>query len=196
MRNQFVRLALVLMLISGLASAALALVNSFTAPIIDAAKAEALQQALTEVLPGAEDFREDAAFLKKEQEADREFSTVKAFYRATGSDGNPAGVVATVDAPGYGGPITAMVGVGSDGEVRAVRILSQSETPGLGTKVAGEGFLRAFSGAKAGETLAVNKDGGRIAAVAGATISSRAVTKAVNTALALAQRAGLGGVSP
>lgn len=194
MRNQFVRLAVVLMLISGLASAALALVDSFTAPRIEAAREAALRQSLVEVLPGARNFQEDKQSLARAREADKGFASVTALYRAADGDGNPAGIVVTVSSAGYGGPIAAMIGIGADGEVRAVRILSQSETPGLGTKVAGEGFLRAFSGAKAGETLAVDKDGGRIAAVAGATISSRAVTKAVNTALALAEWAGLQGV--
>lgn len=191
MHNLFVRLAVVLMLISGLASGTLALVDSFTAPRIAAAKEAALQQALTEVLPGAVKFDEDPRLLAQSKEAERSFEAVTAFYQAAAADGAPAGVVVTVAPAGYGGPVTAMIGVGADGEVKAVRILSQTETPGLGTKVAKEEFLRAFSGAKTDETLAVDKDGGRIAAVTGATISSRAVTKAVNIALALAKRAGL-----
>ncbi|MGQ9778964.1 MAG: RnfABCDGE type electron transport complex subunit G [Bacillota bacterium] len=190
MRNQFGRLAVTLMLIAGFAAGALALVDSFTAPRIAKAKAEALERALTEALPGAAAFKEDRKLLaavKKE----REFAIVTAVYRAAASDGSPAGLVVTVTPRGYGGPIELMVGLRRDGTLAAVRVLAQSETPGLGSKVAEEDFLRGFRGAKAGERLAVNKDGGRINAVAGATISSRAVTQGVNVALALAARAGL-----
>lgn len=191
MRNPFVRLAVVLMLISGLASAALALVDSFTGPRIKAAQQAALQEALSEALPGAASFTEDAAFLAKAKKEDGALDAAVAFYRAKAADGSMGGIVVTAAPAGYGGPVTAMIGIGLDGAVRAVRILGQTETPGLGTKVTRDEFLRAFAGAKAGDTLAVDKDGGRIAAVAGATISSRAVVKAVNIALSLARRAGL-----
>lgn len=191
MRNQFTRLAVTLMLIAGFAAGALALVDSFTAPRIAKAKAEALQHALTEALPGAAAFKEDRKLLAAVKKKEREFAIVTAVYRAAASDGSPAGLVVTVTPRGYGGPIELMVGIRQDGMLAAVRVLGQSETPGLGSKVAEEDFLRGFRGAKAGERLAVNKDGGRIAAVAGATISSRAVTEGVNVALALAARAGL-----
>ena len=190
MRNQFVRLTVVLMTIGGLASAALAMVDSFTAPRIKKAEDAALQQALTQALPGATKFKEDKRFLNLAQDKDRTYAAAKAFYRAATPEGNPVGVVVTVAPAGYGGPVTTMVGIGRDGEVKAVRVLKQTETPGLGAKVTKDTFLQAFDGAKTGESLAVNKDGGRIAAVAGATISSRAVAKAVNIALALAMRAG------
>lgn len=191
MRNRFVRLALVLMLISGLASGALALVDSFTGPRIKAAKEAALQQALTEALPGADKFIPDPAFLGEMLEKDASFAMVKAFYRAVAKDGGPVGVVITVAPRGYSSEIEAMVGVARNGEVQAVRILGQNETPGLGTGVTEEEFLRNFAGARSGQTLAVDKDGGTVTAVAGATISSRATARGVNVALALAKRAGL-----
>lgn len=191
MRNQYVKLSVVLMVISGAAAAALALVDNFTAPRIEAAKQAKLQQALAEALPGAAKYSEDKEFLEQAIKDDKTFAVAKAFYRAADESGNPAGVVVTVAPAGYGGPIETMVGIGQDGAVRAVRVLSQSETPGLGNKVTRDKFLQAYSGARVGETLAVNKDGGRIAAIAGATISSRAVTRAVNIALALAERAGI-----
>jgi len=189
-RDQFTRLAITLMLISGLAAGALALVDSFTAPRIAKAKAQALVRALTEVLPGAATFKEDQELLATAKK-EREFATVTAVYRAAAADGSPAGLVVTVTPRGYGGPIELMVGIRQDGTLAAVRVLTQTETPGLGTKVEEEDFLRRFRGAKTGEHLTVDKDGGRINAVAGATISSRAVTQGVNTALSLAVRAGL-----
>ena len=166
------------------------MVDSFTAPRIAKAKAEALRRALAEALPGAAAFKEDRAVLSAAKK-EPEFKIVTAVYRATAADGSPYGLVVAVTPRGYGGPIELMVGIRQDGRVAAVRVLGQSETPGLGTKVTERGFLDQFRGAKTGERLAVNKDGGRINAVAGATISSRAVTQGVNVALSLAGRAGL-----
>lgn len=91
----------------------------------------------------------------------------------------------TTEAKGYGGAIEVMTGIRPDGTVSGVTILSMSETPGLGAKTKESSFLRQYTGANAPD-LAVNKDGGTVNAVSGATISSRAVTEAVNSAIATA----------
>lgn len=77
-----------------------------------------------------------------------------------------------------------VVGVGTDGTVTGVSIISMSETSGLGANASKESFRGQFVG-KSGE-LAVSKDGGEIDALTGATITSRAVTSGVNTALVVA----------
>lgn len=105
-------------------------------------------------------------------------------YEARDSEGHSIGVVVTTRAKGYGGDIEVMTGIRSDGTVAGVTILSMSETPGLGARTKEDAFLTQYSGAN-DPTLAVNKDGGTIDAVSGATISSRAVTDAVNSAIAL-----------
>ena len=77
-----------------------------------------------------------------------------------------------------------VVGVGTDGTVTGVSISSMSETSGLGANASKESFRSQFVG-KSG-VLAVSKDGGEIDALTGATITSRAVTSGVNTALVVA----------
>jgi len=102
-------------------------------------------------------------------------------YLAT-ENGSPAGCVIITSSKGYGGDVQVMVGFDTAGTVTGVSVLSHSETPGLGANAAKPGFLGQFvSSADAGD-LAVVKDGGTVDAVTAATISSRAVTAAVNAA--------------
>lgn len=87
---------------------------------------------------------------------------------------------------GYGDKITLMVGFKADGTISGIDIISHTETPGLGAKADEDGFKSQFPG-KAIQTLTVIKGGGSqpqdIDAIGGATITSSAVTKAVNEAI-------------
>lgn len=75
-----------------------------------------------------------------------------------------------------------IVGVAEDGTVLGVQILTLSETPGLGARVAEDSFLSRFTQSTPPYSVGENID-----AVAGATISSRAVAAAVNAAVEAAQ---------
>lgn len=105
-------------------------------------------------------------------------------YGAIDSDGKQLGVVVVTQVSGYGGAIEVMTGVRSSGRVSGVTVLSMSETQGMGAKTKDSNFLDQFIGANDPD-LAVEKDGGSVNAVSGATISSRAVTNAVNSAIAI-----------
>ena len=111
-------------------------------------------------------------------------------YRALGSDGSSLGVVVeSTSTEGYGGNIQITVGITADGTVSGISILSISETAGLGMKATEPAFYGQYEGKQA-EKFAVSKDGGEgepIDAISGATITSRAVTAAVNVALAYYQ---------
>lgn len=93
--------------------------------------------------------------------------------------GKTVGYSANVESTGFGGTIDMMVGADTEGKTVGVSIVSMSETPGLGSKTNDESFIGQFKG-KSG-TITV---GAEIDAVAGATISSKAVTAGVNNALA------------
>ena len=107
-------------------------------------------------------------------------------------DGGETGyVITTTDGEGYGGDIQVTVGITADGTVSGVSFLSISETAGLGMKATEASFYEQYVGVQT-EKFAVSKDGGDgepIDAISGATITSRAVTGAVNTALAYFQNA-------
>ena len=162
--------ALSLFRICAVAAGALAYVNSVTAPTSAATNAAAADKARGEVLSSADGFEEKTA----------PDGTV--YY--VGKSGEEAvGYVFTTSAKGYGGDVEIMTGVNADGTVAGISILTINETPGLGMNAKKDSFRDQFKG-KSGE-LAVSKDGGEIVAITSATVTSRAVTKAVNEALAL-----------
>ncbi len=104
------------------------------------------------------------------------------------------GVVVTVVAhDGYAGDIKYSVGITNEGKVEGVSLLSISETAGLGMKAKTDpSFLAQFANAKA-DAFKVVKDGSgsaseeKIDAIGGSTITSRAITRGVNSALLVAK---------
>lgn len=88
---------------------------------------------------------------------------------------------------GYGGQIEMMVGVSKEGEVKGIKILSHSETPGLGANAPQPKFSGQFKGKPTDKKLEVVKTApankSEVQAITGATITSRAVTKGVNEAV-------------
>ena len=92
---------------------------------------------------------------------------------------------------GYGGDIKFSTGISSDGKYMGTSILSISETAGLGMRAKTDpAFLAQFNGASV-DKFTVVKDGtgssseDKIDAIGGSTVTSKAVTKGINTALAV-----------
>lgn len=108
--------------------------------------------------------------------------------------GNQVGYVFTANAKGYGGTVAVMVGLDNEGTITGIEILSHSETPGLGANATKDDFKGRFMG-KIGE-LTVDKtsnDGQNIQAITAATITSKAVTSAVNSVTAAFEELNLRG---
>lgn len=101
--------------------------------------------------------------------------------------GETAAYIFTESAKGYGGDVSVMTAVKPDGTIAGVAILDVSnETPGLGQNAAKESFYSQYAGLKKGVSLLKNgakAENNEVDAVTGATITSTAVTRAVNTAL-------------
>ncbi len=91
------------------------------------------------------------------------------------------GYVATSGGKGYGGDVQIMVGIDLNLAVTGVRIVSHSETPGFGGNCENPDWLAQFEGMSG--TLAIEKDKGEVDALSGSTITSRAVTSAINKAI-------------
>ncbi len=102
-------------------------------------------------------------------------------------DGVECGYCVSVSPSGFGGKMSIMVALDLDGAVLGVRIISHSETPGLGDRIAGEDFLSQFKG-KGG-------DGVKLDAISGSTISSKAVATGVETSIAVLSDILTGGVA-
>ena len=172
------RLAITLLLITSIMAGALALVNKITAPRIAQLRAEKVQKAVSEVLPGGGE-------------------EVNCFVDGTGLVTNvyasDLGYAVQVAPIGFDNTITMMVGVDREGNILGISIISHTETAGLGAvaaakNAAGEAFRGQFVGLSG--DLAVTKDGGTVDAITGATITSRAICEGINAAVACARENG------
>ncbi len=110
-------------------------------------------------------------------------------YRAR-KDNQPIAAVFTTIAPnGYNGKIKLLVGVYYDGSLAGVRVISHKETPGLGDKIdlKKADWILQFTGLSLIDPVEskwkVKKDGGQFDQFTGATITPRAVVKAIKNAL-------------
>ena len=110
------------------------------------------------------------------------------FHRAT-KDSKVTAVAFTVTGKGYAGDIVLVMGVNAQGEMLGVRVLTHAETPGLGDKIEEkkDNWIYSFNGLSLDNVpksqWAVKKDGGRFDQFSGATITPRAVVKAVKEGL-------------
>lgn len=156
------------------------------------------------VFPEADGFKEadaDLAAIRRDIESENlTDDAVEAIVEARSADDTLAGYVITVRASdGYAGDIVFAVGVDESGTVRGISFLELSESPGLGMKAADEGkgaFKEQFTDADARSFSVIRSSEDRskddqVQAIAGATITSRAVTNGVNAAL-IAYRAVTG----
>ncbi len=163
-----------------LASGALAWASNATGEAIAAAEAKDLRDSLSEVLPQG---MADNDFLKDTVDLEKEGKTVT-IYRAR-KEGVVKAALFKVAQRGYAGNIQVLMAVDSAGRTLGVRVLKHSETPGLGDKieVKKDPWVRSFDGKSLGdpapEKWAVKKDGGIFDQFAGATVTPRAVVKAV-----------------
>lgn len=109
-------------------------------------------------------------------------------YNAAIKDGDTVGCIFVTEANGYGGTVSVMTAVDMEGKIIAIEILAAAdETPGLGQNVTKPDWYAQFAGLKDDITVikggSAHKENNEINAVTGATISSKAVTSAVNQAL-------------
>ncbi len=147
------------------ASLVLAITHALTAPVIARHHAAGEQHALQAVFPGAD------AFTPAVRNGARYFEA-----RAHGA---LAGYCLIVNTRGYCSTVSMAVGITPDGTITGLQVLSQQETPGLGTRITevrpGDRepwFTRQFRGRR-GDQLRLHD----IDAITGATITSRAVTE-------------------
>jgi electron transport complex protein RnfG len=166
---EFLRLAFVLFITCAVAAASLAVVNLVTKKPIEEYEKNSRIAAVKDVLPGATEI--------KDVEPGRLWDGF--------SGSRLVGRAIAISPQGYGGPINLIFGIDGQNTITGVKIVSQTETPGLGAKVAEPAFTDQFKG-KTRDQLFLKKDnpaGGSIDAITGATISPRAVTAGVRTGL-------------
>ncbi len=177
---EFLRLSVTLFLIAGVMAFLVALVNNITAPVISRQNDEKTSQALMEVLPGADSFV--SVYYPSNSSTDVD---VQGVYRST----NDVGYCVKVAPKGYGGAIETIVGFDANGAVTGIKIVSMSETSGIGTKINNSDFLQNFIG----KTTVVKgdkkiSDKNTVKYISGATKSSKAFMKGINAAIDIASR--------
>jgi len=173
-----IRMVIALFLVAAIAAILLATTDIITREPIAAAQKAALHKALQQVLPEhANDPQLDKIVIG---------ANGVEIYPAKNAAGTILGVAWEVIAPdGYQGSIHILVGVNPDGLVHAIRITEHKETPGLGDGIVNNSkWLASFIHQGLGSIhWKVKKDGGDFDQFTGATITPRAVVKAVKGAL-------------
>jgi len=157
----------------------LGLVNFVTADPIAAVQKAKNDAAMAEVLP--------ASGYEKVEYAGAD-ATIQSVNKATGGEGY---VVEVAPGGSFSGTLTIMVGVSADGTVSGVAVTKSGETSGLGDNAKKPEFRDQFAG-MSGE-VKVTKDGGQVVPITGATITSRAVSAGVTSALTAVAELSQGG---
>lgn len=158
------KLALILLLITAVVAGLLGFVNMLTADKIAENTAKKANEAMQIVLPAP-----------SYEKLEVSYEGVTEAYKAEN------GYVVRLNANGFGGAIDMMVGVDLNGAVTGISVISHAETASLGAECTRPDWQSQFVGAVGG--LQVTKDGGTVDALTGATVTSRAVTQAVNRAV-------------
>ncbi|MDR1831457.1 MAG: RnfABCDGE type electron transport complex subunit G [Fusobacteriaceae bacterium] len=173
MENKFVRYGVVLLVIAAACAGSLAVVNRFTREVIKQNDLIVQNEARQKAMLTATAFKPDET--KKVSDADGELEFIPAF-----EGDKQIGYVTTVTSKGYNGDIVFMLGVGMDGKVTGLSVVSNSETPGLGARVSEGPWQDHWKGVDASYTFKKTTD-----AFAGATISPTAVYNGIIRALTL-----------
>jgi electron transport complex protein RnfG len=178
-RKKILRLGRILFTVAAVTGVILGVVYEITLEPIRRTQERLFGEALSGALPEARSF--SPVMLAPDANP-----VITNAQEALDDDGRSVGYCLTVTPKGYGGPIEIVVGITEAGKLRAIQILSHSETPGLGAKAP----LPAFSGQyenRGSEQLILVKTApagdDEVQAISGATITSTAVTDGVNAAL-------------
>jgi electron transport complex protein RnfG len=164
--------AIVLLIICMISGLLLGYVDGLTRPVISKLDEQTKKDAMAEVFADADSFGDS--------KEDKDIT----YAQALDKDGKTLGYVLETTVNGYGGDIDVMVGIKQDGTINKAKVVSaDDETPGLGQNTKKESFIGQFTG-KSGTFKLVKtspSSSDEIQAVTSATISSTAVTKAVNS---------------
>ena len=166
------KMALILMVICAVVSAVLGAVNMITAPVIADIAAAKTAAAYNEVLPSTGEYTP----------VDYTDANVTAVAKCA------EGTVVEVSISGSQSMLALAIGVDNDGAITGVSVIDHGETPGLGAKSTEAEWRAQFVGQTSG--LALDKKGGEVAPLTGATITSQAIVDACQIAIDTAANVG------
>lgn len=200
MRNETVKLTFVLCIICAVATAALAGVNAVTKGPIESINAQMASEARIEVMtPNGEepgdytaspisetDFETLKGKLASSDESAAELIDV---YTVEDANGLVGYAITANGTRAFSGRITVMVGIKTDGTIIGAKVTAHAETPGLGARATEQAWIDQYDNELYPPTLTIVKQAGynnqadsQIHAITSATVTSNAVTAAVNYA--------------
>ncbi|MBQ2766293.1 MAG: RnfABCDGE type electron transport complex subunit G [Clostridia bacterium] len=156
-----------LLVISMITALILSCVNALTADKIAENIAREKADAIMSIFPSADG----------NEQLNVAFETMSALYMVN-SGSKTIGYAAEVTPLGFGGKMSLMIGVNSDGTLAGVKMISHSETPGLGNRAGAPEYLSQYIGKN---MKALDTDG--IDVITGSTVSSNAILDGVKAAL-------------
>ncbi|MCH5266883.1 MAG: RnfABCDGE type electron transport complex subunit G [Lachnospiraceae bacterium] len=201
-KSTLVHDSICLFVITLVAGLLLGAVYSITVDPIDKQNEKKKQEAYAAVYDGAE-FETDSDIDKKLEDFNKELAAGKISSEQMGVlkdvvieevmkakvDGSDAGYVLTCSGKGYGGAVKMALGIDAEGAIKGIQITDcTNETPGLGQNSSNSEWNGQYVGTNASQDLTVVKgeagsaEAGTISAISGATITSSAVTRAVDGA--------------
>ncbi|KXS37604.1 MULTISPECIES: RnfABCDGE type electron transport complex subunit G [unclassified Candidatus Frackibacter] len=173
-----VAMVAVLTIIMILSATVLTFVFGFTKPKIDAYAAQQKKKAILNVLPGATKY-------KTIQKGNLEL------YKGYDKNGDLVGTAIETKGPGFQGMIKLMLGMNlKNDKVLAIKILSHLETPGLGARITEPWFENQFKNKQFNDKFKAKSD---VKAIAGATISTQAVSDIIENTIQKVQKVTDGG---
>lgn len=178
--KEIMKLGLILFSFSVIAAVLLGFTYQATLEPITQSRAAADLEARKQVFPQADEFIAlDEAKLKAIQESTPGIIDI----HEAKSGGNVVGYVVKSSANGFGGKLEVVVGTDPQGKLTGIRLGNHTETPGLGDNATKPDFYEQFVGKTITQPIGVNKGTpgeNEIQAMTGATVTSRAVTDAIN----------------
>ena len=176
--NEVLKYGLILFIITAISTAIVASAYEITKPIIEQQKIEKEDKARQSILPSAKSFEKIEGDYGSE---------IKEVYKGLDAD-KVVGYTIKTAPIGYAVEVETITAITSDNKISGVSIGTMSETPGLGAKSKDKAFIGQYKDKDAKE-LKVIKNGtpkdNEIVAIAGATITSDAVTRGVNQSIKL-----------
>lgn len=166
----YIRIAGVLIIITACVALMLGAINAVTADKIEENRIAEFMEAVDVIFPESDSIHQLDIAVE---------SPVDVVYEVN-KNNELIGYCIKVLANGFDGEIDLIVGVDISGTILGVKIVSHSETPGLGSRVADDEYLESYVGLSGTVKF---KNG--IDAVAGATVTSKAVLSGVNAALSV-----------
>lgn len=166
----YLKLGFVLLIITVIASGILAFINSFTEPKIIENQIRTKEEARKEVLPQAVRF-EPIGTINDEE-----------VFKGLDENDHIVGYTFLASLYGYSSDVKTMVGADSNLTINQIKIISQTETPGLGANCEKPEFQNQFI-QKTKKEMKVDKDGGSIISITGATITTRTIANSIRSGL-------------